>query len=59
MRLDVLAGCIHVGEDTLALDHLQMHQFAGRIIDIHAQGTLLPTILKPPVLQAVDLNLDL
>lgn len=54
--LDVFPSCIHVGERTLALDHLEMHQFAGRIIDIDEQGALLPAILKPPVLRAVDLD---
>src|SRR4051794_9319890 len=35
---------------------LQMHQPAGGIIDEHQQRALRPTILKPPMLVAVDLN---
>src|SRR3546814_17358290 len=41
---------------SLALDHLQMHQLAGRIIDVNQQRALRPAILKPPVLRAIELD---
>jgi hypothetical protein len=47
---------VKVGEGRLALDKLQVHQPAGRIVDKHQQGALRPAILEPPVLAAVDLH---
>src|SRR3546814_12505088 len=41
---------------SLALDHLQMHQLAGRIIDVNQQRALRPAILKTPVLRAIELD---
>src|SRR3546814_15718690 len=41
---------------SLALDHLQMHQLAGRIIDVNQQRALRLAILKPPVLRAIELD---
>src|SRR3546814_2804181 len=55
VRLDILPGRVHVGKGALALDHLQMHQLAGRIIDVNQQRALRPAILKPPVLRAIEL----
>ena len=40
----------------LAFDHLQMHQLAGRVVDIDQQSALRPATLKPPVLRAIDLD---
>src|SRR3546814_719880 len=56
VRLDILPGRVHVGKGALALDHLQMHQLAGRIIDVNQQRALRPAILKPPVLRAIELD---
>src|SRR4051812_44943595 len=47
---------MEIRERRLALDELQMHQPARRVIDKHQQGALRPAILKPPMLAAVDLN---
>src|SRR3954465_6669268 len=47
---------MEIRERRLALDELQMHQPAGRVIDEHQQRALRPAILKPPMLAAVDLN---
>ncbi len=56
VRFDIFPGCVHVGEGTLALHHLEVHQFAGRIIDIDEQGALRPAFFEPPVLRAIDLD---
>src|SRR5271156_5229017 len=50
------AGRVEISESRLALDELQMHQPAGRIVDKHQQGALRPAVLEPPVRAAVDLN---
>ena len=55
-RLQIGAGRVEISKSRLALDKLQMHQLAGRIVDKHQQGALRPTILEPPVLAAVDLD---
>src|SRR5271165_5127252 len=47
---------MEIGESRLALDKLQMHQPAGRVVDKHQQGALRPAVFKPPVLAAVDLH---
>src|SRR3982751_3688480 len=54
--LQIGPGRMEIRERRLALDELQMHQPARRIIDKHQQGALRPAILKPPMLAAVDLN---
>src|SRR5262249_4911883 len=40
----------------LTLDKLQVHQPTRRVVDEHEQGALRATILKPPVLAAVNLH---
>ena len=52
MAVDISPRRVHVREHALAFDNLQMHQFAGRVVYIDQQGTLLPARFKPPVLQA-------
>ena len=47
---------METGEGRLALDELQMHQPAGRIVDKHQQGALRPAGLEPSMLAAVDLH---
>ena len=47
---------MEIGKRRLALDKLQMHQPAGRVVDKHQQSTLRPTILEPPMLAAVNLH---
>jgi hypothetical protein len=47
---------VEIGKGRLALDKLQVHQPTRRIIDEHEQRALRTTILKPPVLAAVDLH---
>jgi len=54
--LQVSAGGMEIGESRLALDKLQMHQPARRVVDKHQQGALRSAILEPPVLAAVDLH---
>ena len=54
--LQIGAGGVEIGEGRLALDKLQVHQPAGRVVDEHQQGALRPAILKPPMLAAVDLH---
>lgn len=47
----------------LAPDHLgawifvrgEVHQFAGRVVDVDEQGALRATVLEPPVLRPIDL----
>lgn len=60
---DRLAVLLQIGpcrleiiESALALDKLQMHQPAGRIVNVDEQGALRPTGLEPPVLRAIDLD---
>jgi hypothetical protein len=47
---------VEIGEGRFALNKLQVHQSARRVIDEHEQRALWATILKPPVLAAVDLH---
>ena len=53
--LQIGAGGMEIGESRLALDKLQMHQPAGRVINEHQQGALRSTIFEPPMLAAIDL----
>ena len=52
----ISAGRMEIGESRLALDKLQMHQPAGRVINKHQQGALRSTIFEPPMLAAIDLH---
>src|SRR5437016_4075801 len=52
----ISAGRMEIGESRLALDKLQMHQPAGRVINEHQQGALRSTIFEPPMLAAIDLH---
>ena len=52
----IRAGRMEIGESRLALDKLQMHQPAGRVINEHQQGALRSTIFEPPMLAAIDLH---
>src|ERR1700745_1758832 len=52
----ISAGRMGVGESRLALDKLQMHQLAGRVINEHQQGASRSTIFEPPMLAAIDLH---
>ena len=54
--LQIGAGRMEIGKGRLALDKLQMHQSASRIVDKHQQGALRPAILEPPMLATVDLH---
>ena len=54
--LQISAGCMEIGERRLALDKLQMHQPAGRVINEHQQGALRSAIFEPPMLAAIDLH---
>src|SRR5215469_786273 len=54
--LQIGAGRMKIGKGRLALDKLQMHQPAGRVIDKHQQSALRPAILEPPMFAAVDLH---
>jgi hypothetical protein len=53
---EIGAGRMEIGKGRLALDKLQVHQPTGRVVDEHEQGALRTTILKPPMLAAVDLH---
>jgi hypothetical protein len=54
--LEVGAGRIEIGKGRFPLDKLQVHHPTRRIIDEHQQRALRTTILKPPMLAAVDLH---
>src|SRR5271170_3847200 len=54
--LQVGARRIEISKGRLALDKLEVHQSAGRVIDEHQQGALRPAILEPPMLAAIDLH---
>ena len=54
--LQIGAGRVEVGESRLALDKLQMHQPARRVVNKHQQGALRPAVFEPPMLAAVDLD---
>src|SRR6516164_1985174 len=54
--VDIGAGGMKIGKGRLALDKLQMHQPAGRIVDKYQQGALRPPVLEPPMLAAIDLH---
>ena len=56
MRLEILAGGLEIVEGRFRLDELQMHQAAGRVVDINKQGRLRAAVFEPPVLGAVDLH---
>src|SRR5450830_611375 len=56
MALKISSCRCKIIEGALALDELQMHQPAGRIVNVDEQGTLRPSGLKPPVLRPVDLD---
>ena len=46
---DILASCLHVSKGALTQGHLELHQLAGRIIDVDQQGALRPVLLEPYV----------
>src|SRR5215472_17857345 len=54
--LQISAGRVEIGKGRLALDKLQMHQPAGRVVNKHQQGALRSASLEPPMLAAVDLH---
>src|SRR5262249_49755545 len=54
--LQIGAGRMEIGKGRLALDKLQMHQPARRIVDKHQQGALRPAVFEPPMLAAIDLD---
>ena len=54
--LQIGTGRMEIGEGRLALDELQVHQPAGRVVDEHQQGALGTPILEPPMLAAIDLH---
>src|SRR6516165_7726898 len=62
--LQIDAGRMKIGKEPapglnrgrLALDKLQVHQSAGRVVDKHQQSALRSAILEPPMLAAVDLH---
>jgi hypothetical protein len=45
-----------IDEGRFTLEELEVHQPTGRVVDEYEQCALRPTILKPPVLAAVDLD---
>ena len=53
--LQISAGGAEIGESRFALDKLQVHQPAGRVVDEHQQGALRPAVFKPPMLAAINL----
>ena len=54
--LQIGAGRLEIGKGRLALDKLQMHQPARRVVDKHQQSALWPAVFEPPMLAAVDLH---
>ena len=56
MALDVGSGRPEIVEGALALDELQMHQPARRIVDVDEEGALRSPGLEPPVFRAINLD---
>src|SRR5271155_4071110 len=54
--LQIGARRVKIRKGRLALDKLEVHQSAGRVIDEHQQGALRPAIFEPPMLAAIDLH---
>src|SRR5689334_9007127 len=54
--LQISSRSVEISKGRLALDKLEMHQSAGRVIDEHQQGTLWSAIFEPPMLAAIDLH---
>jgi hypothetical protein len=60
----VRSGCMEIGKEPapglnrgrLALNKLEVHQPAGRIVDEDKQCALRAAVLEPPMLAAVDLH---
>jgi hypothetical protein len=52
----VRPGCMEIGKGRLALDKLEVHQPAGRIVDEDKQCALRTAVLEPPMLAPVDLH---
>src|SRR6516162_8733914 len=53
---EISTGGMEIGKGRLTLDELQVHQPTRRVVDEHEQRALRATILKPPVLAAIDLH---
>ncbi len=49
MSLYILARRLHIGEGALAFDHLEVHQLAGRVVNIDQQSTLWAAVFEPPM----------
>lgn len=45
--LHIFAGRLHIGEGIFTLDHLELHQLTGRVVNVNQQGALRPAIFKP------------
>src|SRR3546814_5793538 len=56
MPFNISAGRIHIGKSALAVDHLEVNQLTGRVVDITEQGSLRPAILKPPMILTVHMD---
>src|ERR1700719_484212 len=54
--LQIAACRVEISKGRLALDKLEVHQSAGRVIDEHQQRALWPAIFEPPMLAAIDLH---
>src|SRR6516164_1306773 len=53
---EVGAGRMKIGKGRFTFDKLEVHQPTRRVVDEHEQRALWATILKPPVLAAVNLH---
>src|SRR5450756_2710377 len=56
MALKISSCRRKVIEGALALDKLQMHQPASRIVNVDEQGALRTTGLEPPVLSLIHIS---
>lgn len=56
MRLNASAHRIRWGQNVHALDHTEMHQLAGCLVDGYRQRAPLTAILDPPMLRDIDLK---
>jgi hypothetical protein len=54
--LKVRPGRMKIGKGGLALDELEVHQPAGRVVNKDQQCALRAAVLEPPMLAAIDLH---
>src|SRR3546814_11680935 len=54
MPFNIRAGRIHIGKSALALDHLEVHQLTGSVVDLTEPGALRPATTKTPTSRTAE-----